>query len=220
MKRNRGFTLSEVLITLVIIGIIAGLTVPVLIQHHKRVETAAKLKKAYSAMAQAIRLAETETGTPSPQWRNDRNTHDSSSIWFKYIAKYLPTTEVEYEVDDESTGILYTFNDGTAISYFGSGYGCGSWASGFEVDINGLKGPNERGRDRFCFCLHTENHINNDYHNLAKPFEPAQSDSYFMNGKTATREELLDDCKKYSYYCTALIMNDGWEIKSDYPYRL
>ena len=44
MKINEGFTLSEVLITLVIIGIIAAVTVPVIMANYKKAETAAKLK--------------------------------------------------------------------------------------------------------------------------------------------------------------------------------
>ncbi len=213
---KKGFTLSEVLITLVIIGIIAGLTVPVLIQYHKRVETAAKLKKAYSAISQAIKLAEVEEGIPSLQWKNKNNRfYNSDNIWFNYISKYLPTTEVTYDAGFDSKGILYTFNDGTAISYLGT---CG-YASGFEVDINGLKGPNEAGRDRFKFCLNRGIHVPKDFPN-AKPFEPAKSENLLRQLTPPTREELLSDCKKYANYCAALIMNDGWEIKSDYPHKL
>lgn len=51
------FTLAEVLITLGVIGVVAALTLPALIQNHKKVSTAAKLKKFSSTMEQAI-LAE------------------------------------------------------------------------------------------------------------------------------------------------------------------
>lgn len=46
MKKNyNGFTLSEVLITLGVIGIIAAMTLPVLIGNYKKKETIIKLKK-------------------------------------------------------------------------------------------------------------------------------------------------------------------------------
>ncbi|MFQ8625261.1 MAG: type II secretion system protein [Candidatus Gastranaerophilaceae bacterium] len=44
-KGLRAFTLAEVLITLGIIGVVAAMTMPVLIQNHKEKETVAKLKK-------------------------------------------------------------------------------------------------------------------------------------------------------------------------------
>ena len=62
MKKIKSFTLAEVLITLVVIGIIAAITVPVVMANHKRTETASKLKKFYSTMLNATKLAELEEG--------------------------------------------------------------------------------------------------------------------------------------------------------------
>lgn len=59
---KRGFTLAEVLITLSIIGVVAALTMPSLIQNHQKKQTAVKLKQTYSLMIQGIRLAENELG--------------------------------------------------------------------------------------------------------------------------------------------------------------
>ncbi len=208
------FTLSEVLITLVIIGIIAGLTVPVLIQYHKRVETASRLKKTYSALAQAIKLAETESGIPALQWE-----YFSTSLAWEKISKYLSTTEKEdVKYDSNSTGTLYIFGDGTTI-YLSAGFGCLGDAHGYVADVNGEKGPNAWGRDRFTFCHHRYIHVPNDYPN-AKTLEPAKTAERLRQTNPITREQLLDDCKKEAYYCSSLIMYDGWEIKSDYPYKL
>ena len=44
LKNNKSFTLSEVLITLVVIGIIAAITVPVIMANHKKTEASSKLK--------------------------------------------------------------------------------------------------------------------------------------------------------------------------------
>ena len=210
--KTLGFTLSEVLITLVIIGIIAGLTVPVLIQHHKRIETAAKLKKFYSALAQAIKLAEIEYGIPSKQFYTGQY---SLELWNKYIQKYLPIGE-RIDIVDDRSGYIYPFNDGTGLTEIGSDLCSGQRGNGYEIDINGEKGPNEPGRDRFAFCIFREKYINENPE--LKPLSPANYGASIKLSKT--REEYLDDCKKYPTNCTALIMNDGWEIKSDYPYRL
>ena len=51
---KRAFTLAEVLITLGIIGVVAALTMPTVINQTKNVVTLNRLKKAYSVLSQAI----------------------------------------------------------------------------------------------------------------------------------------------------------------------
>ena len=68
MKKIKSFTLAEVLITLVVIGIIAAITIPVVMANHKRTETASKLKKFYSTMSEAIKLSEIENGLQTYEW--------------------------------------------------------------------------------------------------------------------------------------------------------
>ena len=46
-SQKSAFTLAETLITIGIIGIVASMTLPSLIQNHREKETAAKLKKTY-----------------------------------------------------------------------------------------------------------------------------------------------------------------------------
>ena len=65
--KKTAFTLAEVLVTLGIIGVVAALTIPSLIQNHREKETVAKLKKAYSVTSQAYLLAKNEFG-PFSDW--------------------------------------------------------------------------------------------------------------------------------------------------------
>lgn len=58
----KGFTLAEVLITLGVIGIVAALTLPTIMQHYKKQEATARLKKFVSTMEQAIMLSELDNG--------------------------------------------------------------------------------------------------------------------------------------------------------------
>lgn len=59
-----GFTLAEVLITLGIIGIVAAMTIPTLIQNQQEKATVTALKKAYSTLSNAYKLAVNEDGSP------------------------------------------------------------------------------------------------------------------------------------------------------------
>lgn len=62
-----GFTLAEVLITLVIIGIVAAITIPILNQKQQEKTAVTGLKKAFSALSQAYILAVKENGAPD-EW--------------------------------------------------------------------------------------------------------------------------------------------------------
>lgn len=61
---QRGFTLAEVLITLGIIGVVAALTLPTLIQKNKEVELTSRAKKSYSTISQAVKMVEAKNETP------------------------------------------------------------------------------------------------------------------------------------------------------------
>lgn len=50
IKGLLAFTLAEVLITLGIIGVVAAMTLPTLINNYRKQETIAKLKKVYSVL--------------------------------------------------------------------------------------------------------------------------------------------------------------------------
>ena len=55
-KNKWAFTLAEVLITLGIIGVVAAMTLPTLIQKYQEKVTVNKLKKMYSVLSQAYNL--------------------------------------------------------------------------------------------------------------------------------------------------------------------
>lgn len=57
---KKGFTLAEVLITLGVIGVVAALTIPILINAYQEHEAVAKVKETYSLVSQA-----------TEQWAND-----------------------------------------------------------------------------------------------------------------------------------------------------
>lgn len=62
---ENGFTLAEILITLGVIGIVAAMTLPALIQKNKRAELQSGLKTGYSLLQQALQRMNADNGYPA-----------------------------------------------------------------------------------------------------------------------------------------------------------
>ena len=80
------FTLAEVLITLGIIGVVAAMTMPVLIQKHTEKITVSRLKKVYSVLSQAYLYAVQENGMPEEWGIEGRDTGDTDEDNAQYNA--------------------------------------------------------------------------------------------------------------------------------------
>ena len=61
----KGFTLAEVLITLGIIGVVAAMTIPMLINHYNTKELEIRFKEADSILQQALKKTANEAGYDS-----------------------------------------------------------------------------------------------------------------------------------------------------------
>ena len=105
--KKAAFTLAEVLVTLGIIGVIAALTMPSLVMHHKKRVVETRLAKFYSNINQAITMSEVENGDKKDWLRmeilddngesvNDDTQAITSEEWFnKYLAKYINVIKTE-----------------------------------------------------------------------------------------------------------------------------
>ncbi len=92
MKQKKSFTLAETLITLVIIGVISAITVPLLINNYNEQVTVSKVKKFNSTFANAINLAISANG-PVEGWDLEAQGGDwdsnSANKFAQYIKPYL-----------------------------------------------------------------------------------------------------------------------------------
>lgn len=98
---KKGFTLAEVLITLGIIGVVAAMTLPVLIQKHVNSVVETRLAKFYTTFNQAIQMAEVQYGdrktwysdTGGVELDEDGNPIEGTAkidLWFqKYFSKFI-----------------------------------------------------------------------------------------------------------------------------------
>lgn len=213
------FTLAEVLITLVVIGVIAAITVPNIMQNTKRTQYAAKLKKFYSAMSNAVKLSEINSGTTAVEWAEEL---DWEVFIDNYLAKYMNYIKKE-EIDSE---LVYHLNDSSFFSLSGAGW-ISSRSSTCEIDfsylsisydINGEKKPNLYGRDKFNFFIVTPFACNNGtkFSGLV-PYIPTHG--------LYDRAAYIEACEfgegtDWFGECSAIVANDAWEFKKDYPFKL
>ena len=236
LPQKAAFTLAEVLITLGIIGIVAAMTLPSLIANYQKKQTVVQLKKVYNVIANALQFAKSERGdTELWEIASDNNIQASSDFAGEYLIPYLNVIKTcgtdssggcAYELktlsDADFTSLLtnstrFILNDGTLVFVSTSVNPPESTFPkliNIDVDINGFKRPNKMGRDYFRFAVALET-----TEDMYKPTGRLNA-----NGQSQTRETITGSdtsaCSKgkHGMWCAALIMKDGWEIRSDYPW--
>ncbi len=221
MKKKNAFTLAEVLITLGIIGIVAAMTLPVLVGHYKKKEYTARLKKFNSMMSQAIQLSEAVNGD-AKYWTHTNGAHadeNGNAVYdpvkgpkytyefiMKYIVPYIKYTRIEQSVIPDYTGetmVAIYFADGS-IAYTKSA-GC----IDFNLDVNGTNKPNKMGYDTFTFVICPWSSSYYFDHNLKKW-------GTLCDNPSRNDREALIQAKK----CPSRILElSNWEFTDDYPFK-
>ncbi len=171
-NKRFGFTLAEVLITLGVIGVVAALTMPSIINDIRNKQLHTAFKAAYSIFSQAMINMREEEGTGL---RKAFATYDLSLHAYpraeEFYQKFYAYSKLQVIGECKYSGKIRNFNK-TADAYT-------SWAgkpsSGKEsfddllsngmcssilinagqinvaVDVNGTRGPNQLGHDIFYF---------------------------------------------------------------------
>ena len=207
------FTLAEVLITLGIIGVVAAMTMPSLMQHYKRQQATARIKKFVSVINQALISAENDLGAREDWVIGEMDNSDSAYNFLNtYIKPYIKSADIEKRTLFGRNMATLRFVDGSQMSVkVGACYDI--W-----YDINGEKGPNEKGKDIFVFIL-CKNGGCNFNSNQVRGFYCAPTGEQFP-----THEQLIDNCKNYrtdgGNWCTILLEQNGYEFPKDYPLGL
>ena len=120
--KRPAFTLAEVLITLGIIGVVAALTMPSLIQNYKEKATVTKLKKMYSILEQGVQQMVTDEGTVD-MWADNENNR--AQILKELLPKYFHVIK-KCNFDESHANckiIKYKNRFTTSISEFRYNYG-------------------------------------------------------------------------------------------------
>ena len=206
-SRKMAFTLAEVLITLGIIGVVAALTLPSLIQEHKKHDTELRLEKFYSVINQAIIMAEADYGDKS-LWINEGNDKSKRVEWFKkYLFPYMKVVKYE-QLNGGTSGIMvYYLEDGSAFSSVNGGNINRDWLFFPHGQKDCQNGDRSTGVCRFWFF-----------------FNPTAGKSIGVQPWPVNNdlEKDIDNCKnsQFRYGCTAAIAENGWKIPKNYPYKV
>lgn len=170
MKKETGFTLAEVLITLGIIGVVAAITIPVLMNNIQDAQFKTAYKKAYSAASQALQKASVDNLLVPMTGEGDSNNGQNFLNFMNQfkLSKKCINNDYQNCWDDNgekfglqwnSTGFpqhpvfTYAFVDSSGMA----------WAMYYNscfivfVDTNGFKKPNQWGKDRFALRPVNEN---------------------------------------------------------------
>ncbi len=221
-KVKKAFTLAEVLITLGIIGIVAALTIPTLINNSRKQETVTKLQKVYSTLQQAVKMSEIENG-PVSNWDftlSHKAFMDTYFVPYLAVIKNCGTTESGCwasdlkinrkntdPIEDTSSYARILLKDGTFIMLVNQGPHAHLYA-----DIDGSKGTNTYGRDVFILTLAPAAFYENYAHDIKTP-------GLYFFGYGFDRNSLLNICNTgQGTHCGALIQIDGWKISDDYKW--
>ncbi len=232
----KAFTLSEVLVTLGIIAVVASMTIPQVINKYQKSVIETNLKKTYTELAQVIKRSEVDNDDYTA-W--DYGLHPDTFI-NKYIAPYISLTscnDVElcfekhgpsnvrtwqkpdgnWETDGKylTTMRKFLLKDGRSIGIMNQHTAGHNWRYvEFVVDTNGQRGRTVMGEDVFRFCLmdytygihYTGFHLGGCQHGGIK---------------NKNRSETLNrnSCKTDGSYCEYFIEQNNWKFPNDYPLK-
>ncbi len=240
MKKNyNGFTLSEVLITLGVIGIIAAMTLPVLIGNYKKKETIIKLKKIYTVLSQLVILSQEDNGSANFSTKDTVDANTVKNFFEIYWHPYLnaPTIAKNGESFYQSNGFVYKYLNGNIRdmgvqtsyangrilfqTYDGTIYFLWMmvWETIKDNDGNIISQTAKYDSKQTVYVdingTNNPNTFGKDIFIFVIDFDNNNVKPYGYN-----TNNINDHCNKSSsgFYCAAKIMADGWKIKDDYPW--
>jgi len=176
---STAFTLAEVLITLGIIGVVAALTIPTIIQNSQKQELKSGLKEAYTILTNAYTRLKTDNGfmenynamyTYYAATADPRQFATDLTSYMNVVKTCSGDFGCVAADGTNSYGRTYTDFQGGSIATASMSYYIGRYqyvlnngmilfvwqpagegAIGVSIDVNGWKGPNVVGKDVFSF---------------------------------------------------------------------
>ena len=217
---KNGFTLSEILITLGIIGVVAAITLPTLINKIQEKQFHSKFKKAYATFSQAAQKIYNDDG--------EFTVYDWT-VWSEYICKLGNHIKIinsgtscanKYPYVRWHNDLEWFNQKGDAMSFSGNPYyalnttfttidgtmyilNCGDKVL---VDVNGFKKPNKIGKDIYYFQLRSN--TNQPYYSNSAGVPDCNNNAY-TKPINITDNNYKEDCLSGSGWgCSRMVINN------------
>ncbi len=226
MKKLFAFTLSETLITLGIIGIVATLTIPNVMTQYKNKVYVTQLQRVYNQLANAAvqkmndervdTLAYTDLTLGSEyigkffkkyfKVNVDCGTSKTTTDCFATNYKSLDKKKSEvpgWQNWSENDFYCVMLNTGASVCMFRMtpddelDTGVHHGGSDVVVDVNGATPPNIGGRDLFGFTLYSDGTV---------------SSGYILQPSRCESNEGTEAGAQYGSFCIDRIISDGWKM--------
>lgn len=227
-KNLQSFTMAEVLITIGLIGLVAALTLPGVMDKYRQKALETGMSRFFSVMNQAFYLSTLDNGEEK-YW--DDYGDDSCAFYKRYLADYLKTTEYECGYynriddnrfskmdDDRFVGIYFPSGDMAVFSYgrtFTYTLNSKKYYKKYTALMSGGTSDKQDayGRELFVFEIARKRADSANITNI-RGIIP------FYGLVSYSNEELLEFCKSSPYRCSALIVRNGWKVPKNYPYKI
>ena len=218
---KKGFTLTELLMALTIVGVLAVLTIPVMMNNiHNRV-FANQVKNMAATIEQLAQdelithrtrdLSDTDFGDPEKLLSDKHFSIAKSCTSNESLTKCWKTAatgkdKVTYKnLKRSGVPVIYEaktiiLKNGVMLLYFPEAWGGHNKCGVFEIDINGNDKPNIAGRDLFAFYIDTKGHV------------------YSLSSvQNLTLQEATSKCKNVGdvytpWHCYAALSDNGWKM--------
>lgn len=224
---KKGFTLAEILLSIVIIGIISALVIPSLLNNIHKQQLSSKFAKVYSVLNRGVKQAESFEG-----YFTNWNMVSGEQVYKDYFSEIFSVIKTcSAGTADCGSSDNYKYLNGIPVSTpfpnslfrFITADGA-LWAIGINknclrdkvycalirVDINGDAPPNTYGRDVYTFfMLPYTNEIRVEGH-----YDFPSSYDYKNGWQEASAEEINSDCSKNGggLLCGAKLIKDGYKM--------
>ena len=236
-NKSFGFTLSEVLITLGVIGVVAALTLPSLITNYKKQEIATRLKASQSMISQMLNMSIAEHGDPvNWDFANVSGTEANAGLSKNLIINLTEKYFLPYLNDAKRSGYMtlaqagysepYHNADGTLNSFNLNALNKNQYvielANGVTIMVymNSSAETNTLTNILLYIDVNGKRKPNVFGRDVFVAQIKSDSGRFEWLGHGYTREGLIFSCLNNNLSCGELIMHDGWEIKDDYPIKI
>ena len=218
LKKKPAFTLAEVLITLGIIGVVAAMTMPVLMSKYREKVFLTQLKKMVAIVEQMLVNINYENGSldifeSCYDLELSERRYCYSDIFIKYSG-VNPDTLTFKDVHPVQRYIY--FADGSRLNINAPNEG--ARFNTYNFDVNGDKGPNKGGIDQFEFHFYPSSN-NYALHSLVTQASKSIQSELDVALNYCKNSNDPNSATNTAYFCAIVILANDYKAPKNYPLR-